>query len=187
MPSLIETPFDAPSLLVPIRVLLFWIFAVAISHKMRHFTLFVQQVADYRVLPLTLNPWVAIAIILAELALVSLLSLLNQPRLGALLAAALLCLYACAMLINLLRGRRNIDCGCGDKGQGQVIGWALVVRNVLLATTALALASYPSIHAIDSLWMAVLLLLSSGTLILLYTAVNQLMVNQPHLKAHSST
>lgn len=50
---------------------------------------------------------------------------------GAALAAALLVAYAGAMGVNLLRGRTEIDCGCG--GPGQPIGWALVVRNLALA------------------------------------------------------
>ncbi len=173
---------DESSLLIPIRVLLFWVFAVAMHHKIRDFTLFVQQVADYRLLPSSLDRPAAITLILAELALLGLISILNAPRYGALLAATLLGLYAFAMLINLRPGRRAIDCGCGDKGQRQPIGWALVIRNFLLAASALVLASYSTASAINSFWVALLLVLSSVTLILLYTAMNQLLANQPHLE-----
>ena len=51
------------------------------------------------------------------------------------LALSLFVLYAVAISINLFRGRRHIDCGCG--GDGTAIGWGLVVRNVVLAGLAL--------------------------------------------------
>jgi hypothetical protein len=46
------------------------------------------------------------------------------------LTASLLLLFALAMAINLLRGRREISCGCDPRGRPQPIRWALVARNV---------------------------------------------------------
>ena len=54
-------------------------------------------------------------------------------RLFALPAAALLVVFAWAMAINIRRGRRAIDCGCGRSQLRQPLGWGLVVRNVVLA------------------------------------------------------
>lgn len=49
------------------------------------------------------------------------------------IGAGLLVAYAAAMELNLLRGRRNLDCGClGLRGRG-VISAALVWRNLLMA------------------------------------------------------
>jgi uncharacterized membrane protein len=55
----------------------------------------------------------------------------------------LLLLYALAMAINLARGRRDIDCGCG--GKSQPVSWALVVRNLVLCAAAL-FASQPALE-----------------------------------------
>jgi hypothetical protein len=48
--------------------------------------------------------------------------------------AALMLVYACAMAINLRRGRSQIDCGCG--AEVHLLSWALVLRNVVLACAA---------------------------------------------------
>jgi hypothetical protein len=50
----------------------------------------------------------------------------------------LILLYAAAMAVNLLRGRRQIDCGCG--GEVHPLSWMLVLRNGVLAAAGLAVA-----------------------------------------------
>jgi hypothetical protein len=47
------------------------------------------------------------------------------------------------MAINLLRGRHDIDCGCG--GASHPLSWGLVARNVVLAAAALV-ASRPTVE-----------------------------------------
>jgi hypothetical protein len=65
--------------------------------------------------------------------------LVPATRDPALLAfAALILLYAAAMTVNLLRGRRQIDCGCG--GDVHPLSWGLVLRNGVLAAAALSVA-----------------------------------------------
>jgi hypothetical protein len=60
---------------------------------------------------------------------------------GAALAAAVLLLVTGAVVINLMRGRRDIDCGCGAPGSAQRLSWILVARNAaLLGMCALAVA-----------------------------------------------
>jgi len=46
--------------------------------------------------------------------------------------ASVLTLFAAAMAVNLVRGRRN-DCGCTAGRQVHPISWRLVLRNVSLA------------------------------------------------------
>ena len=53
----------------------------------------------------------------------------SRPRIVG--GAALLLAYAAVMAINLVRGRRFIDCGCG--GAAQPLSLGLVLRNVVLA------------------------------------------------------
>jgi hypothetical protein len=58
---------------------------------------------------------------------------------GALLAANLMLIYGGAMAINLLRGRRLLDCGCHLNSQKQPISWQAVVRNLMFTGTMLLL------------------------------------------------
>ncbi len=55
-------------------------------------------------------------------------------------AVALFCVFAGAIGINIVRGRRDLDCGCGLAPSGGGIGWAHVIRNILLACMAIAIA-----------------------------------------------
>ncbi len=57
--------------------------------------------------------------------------------------AGLVLLYAIAIAINLARGRRSIDCGCG--GAAHPLSWGLVGRNLVLAALAIA-ASQPTLE-----------------------------------------
>jgi hypothetical protein len=86
--------------------------------------------------------------IVAALALV-----VDRARvLGVMLAALLLTVVTAGVIINLLRGRTDIGCGCGGIEDEQTLSWALVARNGVL------LALYG-----------------------LYAMINQLLANQPRL------
>lgn len=73
-------------------------------------------------------------------ALAALLLIVPATRMaGAALAAALVATVTAAVIVNLLRGRTDIDCGCGGSGHRQRLTWWIVVRNsVLLAGCLLA-------------------------------------------------
>jgi hypothetical protein len=104
-------------------------------HKFAEPDEFAGALGAYRLLPQALVPAVARLLPLADAALGAgiLLPVTRAPALAAL--AGLVLLYALAIAANLVRGRRNIDFGCG--GPGQPLSWALVIRNVVLAATAL--------------------------------------------------
>jgi len=120
--------------------LLVLVFARAALHKIANFAEFRQTIVDYRLLPERLAGPASAALTGAEILAFALLLLPGCRGFGALAAALLLLGYGAAMTINLMRGRKNIDCGCG--GPGQSISWALVGRNVLLAGLA-AVAAAP--------------------------------------------
>ena len=87
--------------------------------------------------------------------------------------------YAGVMTINLLRGRRFIDCGCGGATQPLSVG--LVLRNVVLAIAAItALVPAPArpLGWLDVVSMA------AGVLVLgaLYAATNQLLAARARLE-----
>ena len=107
------------------------IFIAAVVQKFRQPNDFIRALAGYRLVPDgALRFWWLLP--LAELlAALELLLSIGESRW---LALSLLLLYAAAIAINLLRGRYDIDCGCG--GEATPIGWGLVMRNVVLAGLA---------------------------------------------------
>lgn len=113
------------------------IMARALFHKLRD-PAFVGTLADYRILPeILVQPFVWILAMAETLAVICLISP-GTRYYGAVISAGLLVLYGGAIAINLLRGRFEIDCGCG--GDGDIISWALVARNAVLAMLAVAVS-----------------------------------------------
>lgn len=114
------------------------ILVAAAWHKLADRDGFSAALAAYRLLPAPLVRPVAHALVGIE-AILALGALVPVSRGHALAGIAVLfVLYGAAIALNLVRGRREIDCGCG--GPGQPLAWSLVVRNVLLAAAALAWA-----------------------------------------------
>jgi uncharacterized membrane protein YphA (DoxX/SURF4 family) len=64
-------------------------------------------------------------------------------------AATLFFVFGLATSINLLRGRRDISCGCFGPNQGRELSWVLVLRN--LGLVGLAILAYPASSAIERL------------------------------------
>ncbi len=121
------------------------VFVHAGLSKLRHRDVLPGVIANYRLLPDVLVAPVAAVLPWAELVLgVALLA--GGPRLAVVPALLLLGLFAAAMAVNIGRGRRSIDCGCGRSQLRQTLGWPLVARNVvLMALAALRLpAALPS-------------------------------------------
>ncbi len=107
--------------------------ALAGGHKLRSLAEFTEVFAAYRLLPDALARRTAWLIPCAELAIAA--ALLWPRARGAAIAAAIVLLlaYASGMSINLARGRRELDCGCGPAGNRRAIAAWMVWRNVLLS------------------------------------------------------
>jgi uncharacterized membrane protein YphA (DoxX/SURF4 family) len=104
---------------------------------------FARAVANYQLLPHRLARHVARWLPTLELAAATcLLAGIAIPVVAA-IASALLLAFAAAVAINLLRGRA-IECGCGGLAAPKTIGPGLVVRDVVFAAAAAALASSAS-------------------------------------------
>lgn len=110
--------------------------AVAGIDKLRHRDLLPGVIANYRLLPDALVTPAALALPVAELAVAAGL-LLGLAPFAPLAAIALLLIFAAAMAINIGRGRRHIDCGCGHVALRQSLGWGQVLRNLALAAALL--------------------------------------------------
>jgi hypothetical protein len=107
--------------------------AAAAGHKLRNLSLFTEVFAAYRVLPDAWARRCAALIPCIEIAIAA--SLLWEPLRPWAAAAAigLLIAYAAALGLNLMRGRRELDCGCGTSGNRRPIAAWMVWRNPLLA------------------------------------------------------
>ena len=127
---------------IAIRVLVALVFLTAALGKIRHRRVFQGVVANYRLLPQVLVPVFALLLPPAEAVLAAALVFAPPawPEAG---AALLLMLFAAAMAINILRGRRHIDCGCFQSALKQTLNWSLVARNVALASLLAASGLIP--------------------------------------------
>ncbi len=117
-------------------------FLAAAVHKLRDLRRFREVFAAYRLLPVAAGRRLAPAVPALELA-VAVGLLFENLRLPALwTGVALLLVYAVAIAINLARGRRDLDCGCGGPSDRRPIAAWMVWRNIGIATL-LAAASLP--------------------------------------------
>jgi hypothetical protein len=115
-----------------IRVLLALVFLSAAIGKISHRLAFQGVVANYRLLPEIVVPTFALLLPLVEAAVAGAL-LFAPPYWPEVSAGLLLIVFAAAMAINILRGRRHIDCGCFQSALKQTLSWTLVARNAGLA------------------------------------------------------
>ena len=85
-----------------------------------------------------------------------------------------------AVIVNLLRGRTDLDCGCGGAGGDQRLSWGLVLRNALLAAALAFAAARPGER--DLVWLDyATMLVATLSLFGLYAGANQLLANRPQL------
>jgi hypothetical protein len=118
------------------------VFVTAAAHKMRNPVLFAEVFAAYRVLPDAPARQLAWLVPCLELGVAAALCWKPSRRMAAMSGIALLIAYAWVLTINLLRGRRDLDCGCGAIHDRRAIAAWMVWRNLFLAT-ALGIAALP--------------------------------------------
>jgi len=157
-----------------LRASLALLFALAAWHKLRDVTGFRETLREYRVLPDVFVSSAAGTVIATEVLTSLALCISGAASMGAAMAALLLGSYSAAIAVNLIRGRRSIDCGCLGPAADQSISPALLGRNAILVAGALAAmlpAGHRSLHWVDSLTFVAGL----ATLSLLFIAANQLL------------
>ena len=98
---------------------------------------------------------------------------------AAIAAAGLLAGYGLAIAINLARGRRYIDCGCGDTRQ--LLSPWLLVRNGLLAGGAI-LVALPAEARVAGWAEVVVGCVAFVVLVLTYLAAEKLLENASVLR-----
>jgi len=173
-----------PLITLVISMSLALLFFMAARHKMsapRHFE---GQLAAYEILPAALVPPVARVLPWVEMAVVFLILVPATRPFAAFLATVLLTTYALAMATNLLRGRKDIDCGCG--GQPQVLSFWLLLRNAVLVAGSCLLLAPADGRALA--WGDIpILILLTAVLAMVYLLVEQLVRNQSVLTNRSSS
>jgi hypothetical protein len=118
------------------------LFAAAAFHKIRSIGVFAEVFRAYRIVP---GGMPVAALVPALEAVVAAGLVIPATRgLAAIAGAVLLLGYALAIGVNLLRGRRELSCGCGGPDERRPIAAWMVARNVLLAP-ALAILALPVI------------------------------------------
>ncbi len=171
-----------PVISLSLRAFLAFVLAVAAAHKLRDLGAFRAAVAGYDLLPPRGSALAAPLLAGAEVALAAGLLVRPLAAPAALATAALLVVYAGAMLVNLRRGRRDIDCGCAGPARRRPLGAGLVARNGVLVAMAL-FAAVPGTERAPT-WLDVsTIVFASGALALLYVAVEGLLANAPRVAA----
>ncbi len=157
------------------RLTLAIIFVQSSVAKLRHVATFGAILADYRVLPRGFVGLVAWVVPLGEV-ITGLLLVAPIPAIGgSALGLLLLIAVTSAVLVNIRRGRTEIECGCGG-ATGQRLSYGLVWRNLVLIL-GLILAGTRFLPMKFDFVSGSTLLLATGLFVLLYFAVNQLLVN----------
>jgi uncharacterized membrane protein YphA (DoxX/SURF4 family) len=168
-----------PLLGVAASVAVALLFAVAGIDKLRHRDLLPGVIANYRLLPDALVAPAAALLPGVEL-LVAVGLLLGFAPLAPMVAIALLLVFAAAMAINIGRGRRHIDCGCGHVGLRQQLGWSQVARNLVLATALLpALAAGRADLGMADAALGAAAGVALYLLLLMFSAVGALVASAP--------
>jgi hypothetical protein len=150
------------------------LFASAAVHKLRDLARFAAVFAAYHVLPDAPARRVAWLIPCLELGIALALCWESSRRAALASAFTVLIAYAAALGVNLLRGRRDLDCGCGAARGRRVIADWMVWRNLLLAS-ALGIAALP--WSLRPVGMTDLLTVVGGLMVgaTLYAAVDRLL------------
>lgn len=136
--------FQHPYLLAAARGLLAAVFLTSALGKLRDRRAFAAIVLGYRLLPsrwarrwATALPWI-------EAGVGVMLTLGLGTRVAAGLSGALLLTFIAAVGLNLLRGRRDLDCGCAGARHRRTIGGWVLARNAILLGLSLQVAWWGS-------------------------------------------
>ena len=128
-----------PAISLVLRLTLAALFTAALAHKLGDPRAFRSRVLAYRMLPRRLASAGVGVVVGCEAAVVGAMLLPAGFRFGAVVVLGLLALYSSAIAVNLVRGRRDLDCGCLGRAGARGLRAALLVRNAVLAGAPAAL------------------------------------------------
>ena len=169
-----------PVLSLACALTLSYVFLAAGVHKVRDLTHFDATLGAYGLLPGVLVHPVSLLLPVMEFGIALGLLLPRSRLMAAWAGTAVLGVYTLAIGINLARGRRAVDCGCGDPGQKQSLSEWLLLRNGVLIGFAMLIAAPALVRPAGWLDWTVAALAAS-MFALLYSACNQLLANSDQL------
>jgi uncharacterized membrane protein len=165
-----------------VRSFMALVFLVACAHKLHAPRQFLEVVRNYALFPRSFAALVAVPLVAAEFAIGVALLLPQTQRTAMLCGVAMFVLYGAAMSINLLRGRRDMDCGCsGVARDSSLSGW-MVLRNALLAAAGVATLAPSHVRALEGLDQFTIAA-GAASLYALYAAANLLLAYAPRTRA----
>lgn len=158
-------------------IALSWLMAASGVAKLRNRRDHARALDAYALLPAGAGRWLVPALGVAECAAAAAIWPRGTRVAAAVLMLALLVLYSAAIAINLVRGRRDIECGCGGAATHVPLSGWLLARNAALMAAALAVCAAPHALALAAAsWPAALAALAVATLlVLLYNGANFLL------------
>ena len=157
-------------------IALSWLMAASGAAKLRRPEDHARAFDAYALLPAGAGRWLVPVLGVAECLVAAAIWPRGTREAAAALMLALLALYSAAIAVNLLRGRRDIECGCGAATHVPLSGW-LLARNAALMAAAFAVHAAPQALArAAASWPAALATLAVATLlVLLYNGANFLL------------
>jgi len=164
-----------------ISIALALVFGASAAIKFEDFDEFRAAVANYRIVPE--RPSAAVAVLVPVTEASGAVGILIPPThyAAAALLLGLLAIFTAAIVVNLMRGRLHVDCGCFGPALRQPLSWWLPARNLILMALA-TIAILPT----DTRLMTPLddstILFGSVTVVVLYLAGNYLLANLPRLR-----
>ena len=169
-----------PAITIIVSLCMSSMFGIAAMHKLKAVTVFRATMDEYQLIPRRLSGLAAMLLIVMEL-LAAMLVLIPAARTtGLMVMAGLLLIYALGIAINLLRGRRDIDCGCSGPATRHELSWWLVSRNLVLFSLVLLVANpvaQRTLTWLDAVAILFSVIVASG----LYMSMNQLLAQAPRL------
>jgi uncharacterized membrane protein len=165
-----------------ISIALALVFGASAAIKFADFGEFRAAVENYQIVPESFAMPTAALVPIAELAGGVGILIPRSHDAAAAILLVLLAAFTAAIVVNLMRGRLHVDCGCFGPALRQPLSWWLPARNAILMALA-AIAIVPT----DGRSMTPLDVATIGlgalTIAVLYLAANYLLANLPRMRA----
>lgn len=135
-----------------LRLFFILLFGQSLLAKVTAPTRFAAIIGGYNLLPKVSIPLAAALIIGAEA--FSIILLIAQPSLAGLFVGGLLAFYTLAIIVNILRGNADFDCGCvwspspkntSPRNKAGGFTW-LIIRNIVLVSAAMMLFMFYALN-----------------------------------------
>ncbi|MGA7869480.1 MAG: MauE/DoxX family redox-associated membrane protein [Candidatus Binatus sp.] len=171
-----------PAVSWTISIALAVVFGASAVIKFEDFGEFRAAVANYRIVPESSAMPVAALVPVTETAGAVGILIPRSHQAAAALLLILLAIFTAAIVVNLMRGRLHVDCGCFGPAIRQPLSWWLPARNAILMALA-AIAIVPADGRPMTPLDAATIVFGAATVVVLYLAANYLLANLPRMRA----